>query len=145
MAINTQKVVVGGLAAGVVNTALGYALFAMWLGPRFNAEMDAVIPGASAKMMSGAANMVVGIGSNFVGALVLTWLYAAVRPRFGPGPKTAAYVAVATWIFGALFYYSQVQIGLMSSGTYMLGSIVALVLQIIVANVGAFLYKEEGV
>ena len=29
------------------------------------------------------------------------WLYAAIRPRFGPGAKTATCAAAATWFFGS--------------------------------------------
>src|SRR4030095_6901619 len=30
-------------------------------------------------------------------ALIGVWLYAAIRPRFGPGPRTAVIAAVVTW------------------------------------------------
>ena len=41
---------------------------------------------------------VVGI---FVG-LVAVWIYAAIRPRFGAGPKTAIYAGLAVWVVGFL-------------------------------------------
>ena len=44
MAINTSKVVVGGLAAGVVSNIVGYVAFGMLLGPRMQAEAVAVAP-----------------------------------------------------------------------------------------------------
>jgi hypothetical protein len=37
-----------------------------------------------------------------VGGIVLIWIYAAIRPRFGAGPKTAIYAGVAFWIAGVL-------------------------------------------
>lgn len=144
MAINTGKVVVGGLAAGVVNTLLSYPVFVMMLGPRFNAEMDAVAPGMSAKMNEGTANMVIGIGGGFVLSILLVWLYAAIRPRFGPGPKTAAWAGLFMWACGFVFYAGYYQMGMMSGASYMMASVAALVINIIVANVGAFIYKEEG-
>jgi len=34
--------------------------------------------------------------------VLLVWLYAAIRPRFGPGPATAAKAGVAAWFVGSL-------------------------------------------
>lgn len=144
MAINTQKVVVGGLAAGVVGTLLNFPIFMYMLGPRMNAEMDAVAPGISTKMNSGTANLVIGIGGGFVIAWLLTWLYAAMRPRLGPGPKTAAWAGFVVWLCGFVFYSGYYTSGMMTGATYMMASAAALVVNIIVANVGAYLYKEEG-
>ena len=144
MAINTKKVLVGGLAAGVVNVALGFGVFAMMLAPRFNAELDAAMPGASAKMSAGTMNMVIAIVSPFIIGWLLAWLYAAIRPRFGPGPKTATYAALVVWLCGFLFYADGYQMGAMSGASYMIAAVSALVINIIVAQVAAFLYKEEG-
>ncbi|HSE60477.1 MAG TPA: hypothetical protein VLA99_17380 [Nitrospiraceae bacterium] len=29
------------------------------------------------------------------------WLYAAIRPRFGAGPKTALYAGLGVWVLGS--------------------------------------------
>ena len=36
--------------------------------------------------------------------LLLVWLYAAIRPRFGPGPRTATYAALVVWVCGFIFH-----------------------------------------
>jgi hypothetical protein len=144
VAINTSKLVVGGVAASVANLALGFLVFGMWLGPKMNAEMDAVIPGVSAKM-SGSSNMTMGLLSQVIIGFVLVWTYAAMRPRFGPGPKTAALAALPVWLSGLTFYAGFMGMGLMSMNMYLTGACAALVINIIAANAGAFLYKEEGV
>jgi len=36
--------------------------------------------------------------------LAIAWLYAAVRPRLGPGPMTALLVGVAVWILSSPHY-----------------------------------------
>lgn len=143
MAINTSKVVVGGIAASVVNLALGFVAFGMMLGPKMNAEMDAVVPGASAKMMSGS-NMVMGLLGQVVMAFVLAWLYAAMRPRFGPGMKTAVYAALPVWISGVVFYMGYMQMGTMSMNMYLTGAVVSLIITIAAAATAGVLYKEEG-
>lgn len=143
MAINTQKVVVGGLAAGVVANIVGYLGFGMLLGPRFEAEAVAVAPALAGRGMSGGA-IAAQVVISFVVGLLLVWLYAAIRPRFGPGMKTATYAALAVWVCGFVFHWDWLTAGLMTGATYMFASIVALIQLIASAGVGAMLYKEEG-
>jgi hypothetical protein len=134
MAINAQKVIVGGIAAGIVMNVLGFLGQGMLLGARMNAEMDAVVPGLSQRMMTGAT-IAVNVITQLVIGVLLVWLYAAMRPRFGPGFKTAAYAALVIWLCGLLFY----------SGWYLVFvSLVALVTLLAGAYVGGMLYKEEG-
>ena len=142
MAINTSKVVVGGLAAGVVANVLGFLLFSLWLGPKFTAEFAAASPALAEK--AAAAGAVPQIVSSFVVGLLLVWLYAAMRPRFGPGPKTAIYAALVAWVLGFVFHMDLWTLGLTSPGTYMLATVAALIQLIGAAWVGAMLYKEEG-
>ncbi len=143
MAINTSKVVVAGLAAGVVQNVLGLAGFGLLLSGRFNAEMDAVVPGLSTKMAT-TANTVMTVVSSFVIGWLLVWLYAAMRPRFGPGMKTAAYAALVVWLCGDLFYLDNYQSGMMSVATYCYAAVVSAVTLVASAGVGGMLYKEEG-
>ena len=143
MAVNTGKVVAGGLAAGVVMNVVGFVGFGMLLGPRFNAEMDAVVAGLSTKMNSGA-NMGMTIVSQFVIGLLLAWLYAAMRPRFGPGVKTAVYAALVVWVCGDLFYLDNWQSGMMSMTSYVYAACMMLVGLIAAAWVAGMMYKEEG-
>jgi hypothetical protein len=37
-----------------------------------------------------------------IGGIVLIWIYAAIRPRFGPGVKTAICAGLAVWVVGVL-------------------------------------------
>ena len=46
-----------------------------------------------------AAFLLVG----FLTGIYALWLYATLRPRLGPGPKTAAITGIAVWILGSLF------------------------------------------
>src|SRR5688572_16665979 len=75
VAINTSKVVVGGLAAGVVANVVGFLLFGLWLGPTFKSEINAVASGLGDKGETGAAMTWMILGGIVVG-LVLAWLYA---------------------------------------------------------------------
>ena len=143
MAINTSKVVTGGLAAGVVANIIGYVGFGMFLGPRMEAEMVAVAPALAGRGMTGSA-IAMQVITQFVIGLLLVWLYAAIRPRFGPGMKTAVYAALVVWLCGFLFHLDWLLSGMMTQGTYMLATIVALIQLIAAAGVGAKLYAESA-
>ena len=143
MAINTAKVVTGGLAAGIVGNIIGYLGFGMWLGPRFEAEAAAVAPTLAGRGMTSGA-IATTVITTFVIGILLVWLYAAMRPRFGPGMKTATYAALAVWVCGFVFHIDLLLMGLVTTATYVLASVVALIQVIASAGVGAMLYKEEG-
>ena len=88
MAINTQKVVVGGLAAGVVIAAIDFVVNGVLLADQNEAAMNALNPGLMANMEGGSfiATMVV---LSLAWGILIAFTYAAMRPRFGEGPKTA--------------------------------------------------------
>jgi hypothetical protein len=143
MAINTSKVVTGGLAAGVVANIIGFVLFGMMLGPRMEAESVAVAPALAGRGMSGSA-ITTNVIATFVIGILLVWLYAAMRPRFGPGAKTAVYAALAVWVCGFLFHLDWLLVGMTTYATYALASVAALVQVVAAAWVGAMLYTESG-
>jgi hypothetical protein len=143
MAINTSKVLVGGLAAGVVANIVGFVLFGMLLGPRFEAEAVAVAPVLQGRGMTGGA-IAINVVATFAVGILLVWLYAAMRPRFGPGMRTAACAAMAVWVCGFVFHIDWLIVGLMTPATYGMASIAAFIQVIAAAAIGGMLYREEG-
>ena len=143
MAINTGKVVVGGLAAGVVMNVSGFVVQGMMLGPRMMAEAAAVAP-ALANVQPGAGEIAGRVLTQFVVGIMLVWIYAAIRPRFGPGPKTAMYAAFVIWLCGFLFYLDWLYLGMITAATYAMMSVAMVVTLAIAGWVGCMLYKEEG-
>ena len=143
MAINTGKVIVGGLVAGLVMNVSGFVVQGMMLGPRMMAEMAAVAP-SLANMQPGAGQIAGRVVSAFVVGIMLVWIYVAIRPRFGPGPKTAMISAAVVWIFGFLFYLDWLYVGMMTPATYAIVSFAMIVTLAIAAWLGAMLYKEES-
>jgi hypothetical protein len=143
VAINTSKFIVGGLAAGVVANILGYIGFGIWLAPKFEAEMTAVAPTLAGRAATRGA-IATNVVSSFIVGFLLVWLYAAIRPRFGPGPKTAIYAALVVWVCGFLFHLDWLISGLMTTSTYASASFAALVQLVTAAWVGGMVYKEEA-
>jgi hypothetical protein len=143
MAINTQKVIVGGLAAGVVLNVIDFVTNMYILGDRMRAESDAFKPGLSEMMNTGRA-IGVYIVMDFILGILLVWTYAAIRPRFGPGMKTGTYAALLFWVLGGIFYSGYLMMGMMSAGLWGTFAIVALINLLLAVWVGGRLYTEEG-
>jgi hypothetical protein len=75
--------------------------------------------------------------------LVSVFLYAAVRPRFGPGPKTAACAAVVAWLAISVTTPAQfIPLGFFSTALWMKAAAFQLVTSIVATIAGAALYKE---
>jgi len=79
----------------------------------------------------------------FALGIATTWLYAAIRPRYGPGPKTALCAGAAVWFFA--YFYSSV--GMMVIGVFpgrmmAVGMIWGLGEVLLASVAGASLYRE---
>src|SRR5687768_2378828 len=142
MAINTSKVVAGGLVAGIVMNVLGYVGQGLLLGERMMSEMVTAAPTLEGKGM-GSGALAGRMLTQFAVGLLLVWLYAAMRPRFGPGMKTAALAAFVIWLCGFLFYLDWLYLGMMTATTYALVSIAMIITLLVAAWVGGMLYKED--
>ena len=144
MAINTSKVLVGGFVAGVVMNAIDFVVNGYLLAARMKAETDAFKPGLSDQMMQGKA--IVGyIVMDFILAFALVWTYAAIRPRFGPGIRTASYAALLFWILTMIFMSGYMHMGMMSMGLWSTFAVIGLVNYLVSAWAGAKFYTEDAV
>jgi len=143
MAINTQKVIVGGLAAGVVLNVIDFVTNGYILADRMKAEAEAFKPGLSDAMMS-SKSIAIYVISDFIVGILLVWTYAAIRPRFGPGMATAAKAAIVFWVLGLVLMVGYLQMGMMTVGSWMMYSIIWLINLLLAAWVGGKLYAEEG-
>ncbi len=141
MSINWKKVLAGGVLAGVVLIILNL-LAQFLLMSRFQQEMNSWIPGATERMATGTGVVAVGLILKFVLGTLLVWLYAAIRPRFGAGPRTALYAAVFVWLLGAIFFSDIPMIGMMSVGTYAILELLQLTAFFIAVWIGAWTYSE---
>lgn len=78
----------------------------------------------------------------FVAGSWTMWLYAAIRPRYGPGPKTAAIAGFALWVIGSVVDATWAWCGFVPPGV-LVGPVAAgLPIIIVAAVVGAWPYKE---
>jgi hypothetical protein len=143
MAMNTGKVLIGGVVAGVVMNVIDFIVNMFIVGDRMKAETEAFKPGLSDQMMS-SSTMVSYIVMDFVLGLALIWTYAAIRPRFGPGIKTASYAAILFWILAGIFLSGYLHMGMMSSGLWFTFAVLGLVNFLLSAWAGAKFYTEDA-
>lgn len=136
--INMPKVVIGGLIAGFVLNVIDYVLFGVVLKDQMAAAMQAI-----GKPPMSNAQIPWFVFLDFVAGIGLVWLYAAVRPRFGAGPATAAKAGVAGWFFaGLLPTLFMWPMALMPQNVTILATLVALVQWPLAAVIGAKFYLE---
>ncbi|HKW03000.1 MAG TPA: hypothetical protein VJN96_24455 [Vicinamibacterales bacterium] len=95
--INLSKVLIGGIAAGAVLAALDFAINNFLLAEAWQRVMQARNIDASAS--GGNLALLQFVFIDLVFGLLIVWVYAAVRPRLGPGPATAFKAALV--VFGA--------------------------------------------
>ena len=137
--INLTRVFVGGFAAGAFSIALQYI---------------AVLTGAYGKLVevgnltnpSVAAQLALAAAELLIGGPAAIWFYAAIRPRFGAGPRTA--ILTALWLWLVLGPYEQIVLtgfGLgkaLPIGALIVVDILSLPAIAAAVLIGAWLYKE---
>jgi len=87
---NIARLILGGMAAGLVINAVEYLTHGVLLDPQWTAAF-----GALGKTPTGWSTF---IPSNFLVGIIALWVYSRFRPKYGPGPKTAVRAALAMWI-----------------------------------------------
>lgn len=138
--INVGRVILGGIVAGIVANILGYLVDGLWLGPRWNVEMQFL---GHAELSTHQIVLFNLLG--FVTGLAAIWIYAAIRPRFGPGMKTAICAGLAVWVVGVLvpnasFMYVT---GLFTRHLTLYTTLGGLAEAVLGTIAGAAVYKEE--
>jgi 2-haloacid dehalogenase len=141
VAINTGKVIVGGLAAGAVLNIIDVALNMFVFADRMTAEMNALNP-ALIEGMEGAGTIAGFVVLDFVLGILAVLTYAAIRPRFGPGQATAIKAGVLVWAISGATWAFLVFFGMISIGFFLMSGVGALVNFLVSTSVGARVYSE---
>ena len=141
--INKGRVLLGGLLAGLVFLIIHTVIHLAILGEQWTKAMSELNKPLPPENVSAAVAFVVTM---FLVGISIVWLYAAIRPRYGPGPKTAVYAGLAVWfIFGLLgFGHSMICMDLLPCNLLGTGVGLGLVECVVVALLGGWVYKEEA-
>ena len=138
--MNVGRVVAGGLVAGLVINISEFVLNEPILGEKWKEAMEAM---NMQEVGTGAIGFF--IVTSFVLGLLTVWMYAAMRPRLGAGPKSAMIAGLFVW----LLYYGLVNVGIGLMGVFsfdLLGIVLgwSIVEMSIAAVIGCAIYKEAA-
>jgi hypothetical protein len=136
--VNWSRVILGGFVAGLVMSVSQFILTVPVLGTQMQAELTK----RTLPPMGGAVVTFYSI-MDFIVGVVTVWLYAAIRPRYGPGPRTAIYAGLSVWFLA----YFRSRFGFVAMGVFPIGLMALAVLwafveMILASLAGAWLYKE---
>ncbi|MGH9601582.1 MAG: hypothetical protein ACRD24_04245, partial [Terriglobales bacterium] len=92
--MNWGRVFLCGLVAGLIWWLLSAAILTFFGGDLLTAVPRIHAQGRGLIAFSITVNLGMGIWA--------MWLYAAIRPRYGPGPKTAVVAALGWWVMYCL-------------------------------------------
>jgi hypothetical protein len=139
MTINLGRVILGGVVAGIVMDGYEAVMNGMIMRPQWAAIMESLNRphyAPSQIILFNAVGLATGLAA--------IWTYAAIRPRFGSGPRTALIAAALTWFTAKAIVLAYPLI----SGIYPLQPmaimLAAQVPEIAIGTLaGAWLYRED--
>jgi len=136
--INYRRVVSGGLLAGLILAVGELLLYQLVIEERWVAAMLKLgLQPATSWTMSVYVVMV------FVLGIAIVWLYAAIRPRFGPGVRTAVCTGLFVWFLIWVWSFAGANIwGFFPGRLVWIVVIWGLVEVLVAAVAGAWLYRE---
>ncbi len=136
--INTGRLILGGLAAGLVINIVETLMNVVVLADSMRhllAERN--LPPMGGGAMGGYVVLAFALG------LLIVWTYAAIRTRYGPGPRTALRAGLAVW---ASFYLlggsASWLMGIVPVHIYLHTLLYTLPTMLAAGYVGGMVYKE---
>src|ERR1041384_3811829 len=137
--INFGRATIGGLVTGVILNVGEWVLNGVIL----HDEMQTFFTRCGFPQPGGNF-IAIAVGITFILGIVMILGYAAIRPRFGPGPKTAIITALFAW-FGVYLYQNVIGFGLgmVPAKLVVIALAWGLVEYILATLVGAALYTES--
>lgn len=138
--INYVRVILGGIAGGIIAFLLdlfgnGILLIHQWL------EANKLLNKADA---SAASYILCLFVVWIIAGILMVWVYAAIRPRLGAGPRTAVCAGLIPWVFGVLLVNMlNTAGGLYGPQLMFYSTLYEIVPMVACAVIGAWLYKED--
>ena len=130
----------GGIAAGALIWVLEGVASTMYMD-----GVESALAAHDLSMELTAGTMAITVIVSLLVGLTLVFFYAASRPRFGPGPRTAILVAVVLWLGSyvvSLLGYGMVD--LYPQSLLVTWGIVGLVELVLASLLGGWIYREAG-
>jgi hypothetical protein len=136
--INIGRLILAGIVAAVILDILDFLANGVLLGKAWADSLTSIhvapltVHGIIAFNVSGA-----------LVAFITIWLYVAIRPRFGPGPKTALIAAAVVWLLEwPLNMVAPLAMHVVSKHLAIHSSLLGIPEMAIAILAGAYFYKE---
>lgn len=139
-AINVGRVVGAGLVAGVVFNAVDIGTQVV-LADDMKAMVDRLHLDPAVMDMT-LANAVPWIAVDFIFGILVVLNYAAIRSRFGPGPKTALMAGFILYAAVTAVLYGFTSMGVFTDAMFVKQSAFAAVSTALGSLAGGWMYKE---
>ena len=138
--INVGKVLIGGVLAGAIIFISQGVLNVLILGEQWAAVAERYgLPQPPSTVFAFYFLMSVILGT------LAVWLYAAIRPRFGPGPRTAMIAGIAAWgLHYGLTVMNFATQGIWPMSGLVISAIWGLLELILATTLGARFYAERA-
>lgn len=140
MAMNTGKVISGGLLTGLV-----YNVFDMlWNFTVLQADGLAMAArlNLNPAVVTDFSYQIPWIVVDFVLGVLTIFIYAGFRPRFGPGPKTAVIAGFMPWVAITSVVCGFASMGIFTEALVTKVSLLTIVNVVVGSIAGAWVYKE---
>ncbi|MFI5185022.1 MAG: hypothetical protein ACHQNV_11520 [Vicinamibacteria bacterium] len=138
--MNVGRIVGGGLVAGLVMNVVDGVTNGAILGERWAVEAKRL--GLDVSQAAQSQSLIGWVTYDLLCGIVLVWLYASIRPRYGAGPKTAVIAGLALWLITHLAFSAWAFTGLYSVGIVAATTTGGLVAGVAGGLAGCALYKE---
>jgi hypothetical protein len=143
--VNWGRVILGAVLAGIVINVVEFILNGVVLAADWAAAMAArgIPPIAGSQIAFFFVWSFILWG--FLIGIFAIWLYAAIRPRYGPGPMTALCAGSFVWVLGYLLTsVTPFLLNLFPRRILAIGLGVGLVEVLVATLVGAWFYREPS-
>ena len=138
--INWGRILLGGLLWALVHNLLLAASYYLFLKREWTAALE-----ASGRPLGTEWFILFFLPLTVLVGIFALLLYAAIRPRYGPGPKTAVGAGVALWLILSLLPTIAWWRLLLFPARLLIALMAATLVMIVVATVvGAWPYKEKS-
>lgn len=137
--INMGRVLIGGVVAGIVYDILSFLVDGVLLAHQWADGMKAL------NRPEFTSNQLIEFNVlGLIFGIALIWIYAAIRPNFGAGVKTAIWAGLAVWVIGVWIpNFGFMWIPYLFSHHLTAYTTAGGLVEVVVASIaGAALYKE---
>jgi hypothetical protein len=138
--INVGRIISGGLVAGLVFNVLDFFTNVVLLGAENAANAARLGLGAGAFGARVIASLVI---ADFLSGILVVFVYACIRPRFGAGAKTALIAGLIIYLNVFFVMYVLAQSGMLTMRLFWETSVVQLVTVFAGALAGGWAYREQ--